>query len=735
MSGFDKWIPSVIQEYEVFEPNSADELQKVASVDLPEDFIYDPDYLYLWVRIVSAGEYYGPNKNGDYFPEQELLDYYHTFKQAHPFKNHENKKVENAIGQVIDVRWNPVMKCVEVFKGIDRKRAPEIVRGFLKGYLTDVSMGCKVPYTICSVCGNKAKKRSEFCPHVNKYRMQYLGNGERVFEINYEPSFHDSSVVLSGAERVAKALMIIDAPPASSDVIQFKKVASLSGATKYIKLTANELEKVANAREHRHPIFVTPTIEKMAGENKDLLYKLAEIEKEITGKILNVVSVPETEERDAASHMISVIKFLTEKRMDEDTICALGETLKTLAESEGMSVSRVFSVFLGIAELMGIELYPSELHLLLCSMTGAKWNKDLEMSSEPVRDELTPSLLSSGTKELKHILDQVPSFTDPSELHQLYEDAAHDSESFDQHPLSFLEGMDSQRDFDSEPPTKVVKIIRMKLSPMMSLRSHSPEHILQRILPFIDGIMPLIGNEGAMKDFDMMTSPRTIGDVLGTLGYKQYQSMRPVILRTKMMKVARMYDREMEKIASSSFAHIEEPEHAHLTKRASASVLPSYLKDTEAFPSGSFSSLNEDMLAKFASETNLSSAKVAALKTATLLHMGGLEKEASEILDSFGLEQHAIGVLLKHAMRYTESELEKMANDYATNFLIDSTFFPNSLSTTIPGRLADAFVWTKLSRWLNKRLGDTPVEGVEKIEGTIQVPKATPGSNMNREVQ
>src|SRR5690606_11824218 len=106
-------------------------------------------------------------------------------------------------GKIFSVRWNPIMKCVELFKGIDRKIAPEIVRGFEKGFLTDVSMGCRVPYTVCSVCGNKARRQSEFCHHVKQHRMQYLGNGERVFEINHKPKFHDSSVVLNGAERVA----------------------------------------------------------------------------------------------------------------------------------------------------------------------------------------------------------------------------------------------------------------------------------------------------------------------------------------------------------------------------------------------------------------------------------------------------------------------------------------------------------------------------------------------------
>ena len=209
--GFDKNIPMAITEYKIYNVDTTEELEKVASIDnidFPDGFEIEPDFLYIWVRIVSAGEYYGSNNNADYFPEAELIEYWETFKNAHAFKDHKNKSVADAIGKIITVRWNDYMKCVEILKGIDTKRAAETARGYAKGYLDSVSMGCRVPYTVCSVCGNKARVRSEFCDHVRKYRNRYLANGERVYEINYKPKFHDSSTVLTGAERVAKAFYI-----------------------------------------------------------------------------------------------------------------------------------------------------------------------------------------------------------------------------------------------------------------------------------------------------------------------------------------------------------------------------------------------------------------------------------------------------------------------------------------------------------------------------------------------
>ena len=39
------------------------QLLKTASVNLPDNIPYDPNFLYVEVRAVSAGEYYGNNKN------------------------------------------------------------------------------------------------------------------------------------------------------------------------------------------------------------------------------------------------------------------------------------------------------------------------------------------------------------------------------------------------------------------------------------------------------------------------------------------------------------------------------------------------------------------------------------------------------------------------------------------------------------------------------------------------
>lgn len=551
MNGFDKTIPSTIAEYELYNVASTEHLEKVASshVDLPEGFTFDPDFMYLWVRIISAGEYYGPNKNGDYFPESELVNSYETFNEGHVFKNHENKKIEQAIGEIISVRWNPIMKCVEIFKSIDKKLAPEIVRGFEKGYLTDVSMGCRVPYTICSVCGNKARTQREFCDHVRHYRMQYLGNGERVYEINHSPKFHDSSAVLNGAERVAKALVVFDSGAGESKS-SFKKVASENGKTRFVRLSDYEMDKVASYEQELHPL-VQKNVEKVASHKNVMMQKLAELEKELTGKLVNISTIPTEEDTENAGNMLRLIKFLTEKRFDDESLNSIAGTLKELAEEEGLSEHRVFSTFLGISELMGIEFFPGELHTILSGLTDAHFRPELSLSPSG-DEEVYPSDVSKAFKVTSLATEQLPDMNDPSGLTELYDESAHDMSGFNSDPLSFIGSLPTHDDLDEVPSTRVVKIVRRTMSPFLEMRSQGPEYLIPRLSAVLSGGHSLIGGSDVRRDIDMMVNPKTLGDILGTLAYRNYQNMRPNIRVTRLVKMAQYLDSELEKTAAFS---------------------------------------------------------------------------------------------------------------------------------------------------------------------------------------
>lgn len=324
-------------------------MSKVAGVGIPADETYDPDFLYLRVRAVSAGEYYGDNKNGDWFPEVELKKTYKTFLTGHVFKNHENKDPAAAIGEVLDSEWDDNMKCVCLVIKIDRKIAPSIVRAIEKGYMTDVSMGCRVPYSICSICGKKARNPKEYCDHIKFLRRKILPDGKKVFEINIQPKFHDISVVLSGAEKVAKITDIYDEKDSAKEkgITPIEKVASFDAEL--------NMEKVASYRDMIEDAFDLPHSDKVA--QKLASEKTAAFEKRVQGAILG-----ETRKSLLDSTNISrqLLKSALTPYWGDETLNKMNLKLKALAVQKKKPLPVVFHEFLRVLDFAGIELSPKE---------------------------------------------------------------------------------------------------------------------------------------------------------------------------------------------------------------------------------------------------------------------------------------------------------------------------------------------------------------------------------------
>ncbi|MGE7305682.1 hypothetical protein ACQKJG_17830 [Priestia megaterium] len=797
---FDKLIPSRITEYKIFDVSSEDELVKEASdVDFPEGFVYDPDFLYMWVRIVSSGEFYGPNKNGDYFPNDQLEAYFSTFNDGHPFKNHENKKVENAIGKIISVRWNPVMRCVEILKGIDKKRSPETARGYLKGYLTDVSMGCKVPYTECSICGNKARKKSEFCDHVRKYRLQFLGNGERVFEINYKPRFHDSSTVLNGAERVAKAFFIVDTPPKGTATTSFRKVASDSSTLHYVYDEA--MEKVAHTEETVHPLFKVAAT-KQANMDNEMMRKIAEFEKQVTGKLINIISGKKQSDLPHAAEMLQVIKFLTEKRLDDASLITVANSVKSVAKANNIPITRAFSTLLGVAELMGITFFPGELDTLLKHMTDAHLNRDLDVASEQ-EGNVYPSEFATGISKAVQDIEDAPDFHDPSSLFDLYQRATFDTDGFNRNRDNFLSNVDVGSELNQDAPVRVIRIIRSTLEPMMKMRSSHPDHLYPRLSVVLNGHRAVIGNEDVRRDLNMIAHPSSIGEALGGLAYGLYERMRPSFGQTRIIKLAADTFDGMDKTAAPDFESRDErreykeqkrqkyqprekiglnpdykkkpgigktklmmatvpiaygasayqksrenngryltdgqnfmKEHPFIvgagaalagapltravatgarkaksvggnvfqtikkpfTKEADFDQFESLVKVADDLTSGDYNVFdNKKVLTDYMDQTGANEEQTSAVKMATILSLGGMDKEAFAILDHYNIPSGEKGRMLKIASDHVEGELDKVAEEFTNNMLLSAIGDVSPLSRTLPGRAVDALVFKKLS--------------------------------------
>lgn len=205
--------------------NPAEGLVKEASAALHSDIkkyidelTPDEEYLYVLVNALGAGEYYGSNINGDYFEEAELapkvdteLSGYKTFTRAGVYRHHKNKDIERSMGEVVCACYNPVMHRVELILRVNRKKAIEVghedlVRKLDAGEHPAVSMGCKVKYDVCSICGHKSKTRKDYCVHAKTMMGKVFPDGRKVFVYNPKPRFFDISFVVIGADRTSYAM-------------------------------------------------------------------------------------------------------------------------------------------------------------------------------------------------------------------------------------------------------------------------------------------------------------------------------------------------------------------------------------------------------------------------------------------------------------------------------------------------------------------------------------------------
>jgi hypothetical protein len=237
------------------------------------------------LTALGAGEYWGSNVNGDFFPETSLKNPtpqygYKTFEKfAKVYKHHVNKDPNKSYGDVALSVWNEKMKRVELICILDDAKAPDLVEKVNNGEYPEVSMGCKVPYDVCSICSNKAKTRAQYCDHL-RYHMNKIppGHAKKAYAINTLPRFFDISFVLIGADRIAAVMKkVASAHPQYGVSSAHLAESQIKQAHVGMKDSLKGFEKVAAN-------FVGLTKEKVAAK-KLAEKKLAEITKEVPSNI------------------------------------------------------------------------------------------------------------------------------------------------------------------------------------------------------------------------------------------------------------------------------------------------------------------------------------------------------------------------------------------------------------------------------------------------------------------
>lgn len=217
---------------------------------------------YLHMLALGDGEYYGSNRNGDYFPKKANQDYHDTFvKFGHVFKHHKNKDPKKASGHVLSSSYNDDMRRVELLTKVSEDKWSEELTDLENGKDVPVSMSCTVPFDTCSICGNEAPSRKQYCDHLKYAMTSILDDGRQVYAINDEPTFFDISRVVKPADRTAFVLK-----KAASAV----KVASGADLAEELGLYVP-----ASVLMDSSPVYIQ--------EKAAIAGKLAEIEKELDG--------------------------------------------------------------------------------------------------------------------------------------------------------------------------------------------------------------------------------------------------------------------------------------------------------------------------------------------------------------------------------------------------------------------------------------------------------------------
>lgn len=285
----------------------------------------------LLVNAMGAFETYDDNRNGDGFTAREhkrgvrascghakcqdvawvpeadsLVNHYKSFEKfGRIYKHHANSDPEKSFGTVMKALWNPRMQRVELVLDFDESTDPELAKRLADGEFPAVSMGCKVPWDVCTICGHRAPTRKDYCEHARDKLRQVLADGRKVSVLNPRPKFFDISIVFR---------------PADPTGFMFKKVAHEIWTKSSAELgeeVVSRLEKEADVRKlseiQKRLIGIVTSIKTPADTYGPLAKKNAKVRAPMTAKeAAFLASVPTSvlaSSAASAGHALSAGEF------------------------------------------------------------------------------------------------------------------------------------------------------------------------------------------------------------------------------------------------------------------------------------------------------------------------------------------------------------------------------------------------------------------------------------------
>jgi hypothetical protein len=184
-------------------------------------------FLAVRVRAVSAMEKWGPNVNGDAFPEDELERSHSSLIAKGFYDEHNSFDPINAMGIIAHAQWLPEEQYVVCVALIDKLLFPEkadmVRHAFRTSKKAGVSIGCIAGSAECSICGNIAKKRNEICAHMDRssghcVKGRSLPDSRIAYDICRDLRFYELSFTKAPADHDALPHFVHGADIRAADI-------------------------------------------------------------------------------------------------------------------------------------------------------------------------------------------------------------------------------------------------------------------------------------------------------------------------------------------------------------------------------------------------------------------------------------------------------------------------------------------------------------------------------------
>ena len=206
-------------------------MDKRAAAGVFKDSDIRPEKGYSFIHLIAMGDsdYYGMNRNGDAFmksggyidiPEpcegasRQIkinvgnVQTHDTFvKYAKVYRDHINKDPSKAHGDVVKSAHNDTMSRIELMIKVPSDKWHDDLEKLANGKDLPFSMSCKVPYDICTFCGNKAASRVKYCSHLTDHMTEMTKSGVQIGAMNDWMKHFDISRVRTAADRIAYGLL------------------------------------------------------------------------------------------------------------------------------------------------------------------------------------------------------------------------------------------------------------------------------------------------------------------------------------------------------------------------------------------------------------------------------------------------------------------------------------------------------------------------------------------------